>query len=239
MAAARYKGLPYKKVNLLPVQHKIQMKLMTGADSVPAMKAGSQKIATSRAIMRTLDALRPEPPLYPTDPDEHARVEEAVVWSDGDFQDVGRRLIWSQMVRAPDQLFNYSAGEKLPIPEALGRPLGKPTAMIARWYNKGSDENVQSDLVKLPGLLDKVDDYIEQGVIGGKQPYAADFLIGASLALWMTMDDIRPFVVDRPGGKLAARLFPDYKGSVKSGVLPSAWFDTLREAPAATSAQPA
>lgn len=237
MAAARYKGVPFKKVNLIPVQHKLQLKLTMGTTTVPAMKCDGEKLGDSLSIMRTLESVAPEPAIFPADPDLRTRVEQAAKWSDGDFQDIGRRLLWSQIKRSPDQMMSFAQGEKMPIPMSISKPLLGPVAKIASSYNKATDENVRADLAKLPGLLDKIDQMIEEGTIGGEQPNAADFLIGASLGLWMTIADLRPFIEGRPCGQLADRLFPDYKGFVKSGILPAEWFDPLREA--STKAQPA
>ncbi len=238
MAAARYKGVPFKKINLIPVQHKPQLKLTMGTATVPAMKCDGEKISGSLSIMRTLESIAPEPAIFPADPDLRARVEQAAEWSDGDYQDVGRRLLWSQIKRSPDQMLSFAQGEKMPIPMSISKPLLGPVAKIASSYNKATDDNVRADLAKLPGLLDKVDWLIEDGTIGGEQPNVADFLITASLALWMTIADLRPFIEQRPGGQLADRLYPDYKGFVKSGILPAEWFNPLRDAETARAAQP-
>ena len=45
------------------------------------------------------------------------------------------------------------------------------------------------DLAALPGLIDRVDELIAQGVIGGAEPNAADYQIATSISLLLTMDD--------------------------------------------------
>ena len=229
MAAARHKGIAFKKVIVLPVQHKFQMKLMFGQNTVPGMKANDQRVSGSINILRTLEALQPEPTICPSDPHHLEKVMQAAVWSDGDLQDIGRRLVWSQLTRAPSELFNFSAGEKLPVPKFLARPMAKPTAMIAAHYNDASDQKVRSDIAKLPALLDEIDALITAGVIGMPKPNIADFLICSSVALWLTMDDFRPAIEQRPCAQLAARVLPDYPGNIKAGILPSEWLAPLRD----------
>jgi glutathione S-transferase len=199
------------------------------------MKYDGVRYHDSLGIMRAFESIEPDPPIFPAEPELRARVEQAARWSDGDFQCMGRRLLWSHIVRKPGAMMSFAQGEKMPIPMSVSRPLLKPVAMVASRYNRASEQNVRDDLAKLPSVLDRVDELVADGTIGGPQPNVADFLIGASLSLWLTLDDLRPYIEDRPGGQLATRLFPDYKGRVESGVLPSTWFDPLRQAETAAS----
>ena len=61
-------------------------------------------------------------------------------------------------------------------------------------------------------MLDQIDGWIADGLIGGAEPNVADFQIATTLALLMTLDDLRPAIEARPAGKLAQRLAPGYPG---------------------------
>jgi glutathione S-transferase len=228
------KGLPYKKIVVIPPAHRLQMTLMFGARTVPAMKyvdneGRTEKVQTSCAIMRTLDSIKPDPPLYPTNVEERRRVLAAEKWADGDFQSLGRRLIWSHLKRSPQAMLSFAAGERVPLPAFMQKLAAGPVSKIQSRLNRADDEQVRADLASLPGLLDQIDAYIADGVIGGEPPNAADLQIAASLDLWMTMDDIRPLVENRPAGKLARRIFPDSGGGhVSGGVLPAEWLAAAR-----------
>ena len=74
----------------------------------------------------------------------------------------------------------------------------------------------------MPGLIDRVDELIESGVIGGDERNAADFQIATSVALLMTMDDIEPLIAGRPVADLARRIAPGFPGHAPKG-LPPAW----------------
>ena len=76
-------------------------------------------------------------------------------------------------------------------------------AALARRLNRATDENVRRDLAALPGMIDRVDELIEQGVIGGPERNAADYQIATSVSLLLTMDDIRPMIEGRPAERLA------------------------------------
>jgi glutathione S-transferase len=97
--------------------------------------------------------------------------------------------------------------------------------------NDSTDETVRSTLASIGPALDEVDRLIAQGVIGGQQPNAADFQIGASVALLRTFEDVRDAIEDRPAAELARRLYSWYPGHV-SASFPPEWLEPLR-APAA------
>ena len=83
----------------------------------------------------------------------------------------------------------------------------------------------------LPGLLDRIDAWIADGVLNGEELNAADFQIAPSLALAMTLDDLRPAIENRPASDLARRVAPNYPGKTPP-ILPPAWLQQLRDATA-------
>jgi glutathione S-transferase len=80
----------------------------------------------------------------------------------------------------------------------------------------------------LPAALDHVDGLIADGVIGGKEPNAADFQIGTSVRVLMTYDDLAPAIEGRPAAKHAAALMAHYPSHVPAGYLPEGWVEPLR-----------
>ena len=76
-------------------------------------------------------------------------------------------------------------------------------------------------------MLQRIDDWIAEGVLGGEQLNAADLQIAASTRLAMTLDDLRPAIEARPAGEHAVRVVPEYPGQVPP-VLPAAWLESLR-----------
>ncbi|MBI5309857.1 MAG: glutathione S-transferase [Actinobacteria bacterium] len=231
------KGLDYKKVVVIPPAHRLQMKLMFGSRTVPAIKytdaSGTvEKVQTTRAIFRMLDSLVPEPRLFPAAQAERDRVIAAETWADGNFQDVGRRLTWAHLRRSPQAMLSYSTGDRVPLPAFVQSAAAKPVAAIQAALNKADDERVRRDLAELPEMLDKIDGYIADGVIGGESPNAADLQIAATLNLWMSMDDLRDAIEQRPCGQLTRRIFPagETHGHVQGGILPADWLAPVRQA---------
>jgi glutathione S-transferase len=123
-------------------------------------------------------------------------------------------------------LASYSEGARLGVPVGLAVKTGQPLVALSARLNEATDENVRADLGALPGMLQRVDDWIAAGVLGGEDLNAGDLQVGTSLRLLMTLEDLRPFIADRPAGRLAMRVDPGYPGSAPP-ILPAAWLEPL------------
>ena len=183
----------------------------------------------SREIARELERLRPEPPLFPTDQARRAAVEEAERFGDEELQHPIRQILWWTIRRDKSSLRSYSEGAKLGVPIGLAVKTGGPIVAASARFNEANDDNVKRDLAALPALLQRVDDYIAAGTIGGERPNAADFQIAPSIGLALTLADLRPAIENRPAGELAKRLVPDYPGHTLP-ILPAEWLAPLRVA---------
>jgi len=226
----RHKGIPFKRTDLMPVISKGVLRgLGFPRNTVPAIKLDGEKVQGSRQIARELERLRPEPPLFPSDPEQRAAVEEAERFGDEELQHPIRQILWWTIRRDKSSLRSYSEGAKLGVPIGLAVATGGPIVAASARFNQATDDNVKRDLAALPGLLQRVDDLIAAGVLGGEQPNAADFQIAPSLGLALTLDDLRPAIEGRPAGELAKRLVPDYPGHTPP-ILPAEWLAPLRVA---------
>ena len=224
-----HKGIQAKRVDLPNAAHRpILRALGFSGTTVPAVKVEGRKIQTTRGLARALDELRPDPPLLPADPALRPRVEEAERWGDEELQGVARRLAFSSpMRRRRTDFVDFFEGPLLGIPPRVAVATAAPLLALSAKLNKSTDDAVKADLVALPGMLDHVESLIREGVIGGPQRNAADFQIAASLRLLMCFDDIRPAIENRPAGRLALQIVPDYAGHVGPG-LPADWLAPLR-----------
>jgi glutathione S-transferase len=228
-----HKGLPYERTDLMPGIHKgILRALRFPGSTVPAIKVDGRRVQGSREISRELERLRPEPPLFPADPGLRTAVEEAERFGDEDLQAPVRRILWNALKRDRSPLRSYAEGARLGIPIGVAVRTSAPIVTGAAAYNKASDENVRRDLAALPGLLQRIDDWIGEGLLNGEALNAADFQIAPSIRLAMTLADLRPAIAARPAGELAMRVAPDYPGDAPP-VLPPAWLEPLRASVAA------
>jgi glutathione S-transferase len=220
--ALELKGIPYKLVELMPAMHAAHQRLRFGQRTVPGIKfEDGEKVVGSRAILRRLEALVPDPPLLPADAERRAMVEEAERWGDEVLQPMARRLVWLGMRRHPSSIVSFSEHSTLPVPDVMARLSAPMIARIEWQLNDVSEEAVRDDLAALPGHLDRIDGWIADRLIGGQEPNAADLQLAPTLRLMMVIGDARVLIEGRPCADLALRLFPRWDGDVPAGVLPA------------------
>jgi glutathione S-transferase len=220
------KGAVYDRVDLFPALSRVWLRL-TGFPSgrVPALRLDGVRVEGSRAIARALDARWPEPPLFPAGAAACARVEEIEAWGDGPLQEVARRIILWALIhdRAAPRAALEGARLQFRIPVGLAARLAWPVLRLDAALNDVSADSVRADLTSLPGMLDRIDDWIAGGDLGGVPPTAADYQLAGSLRLLLTLDDLAPYFRDRAADGLARRLIPDFPGRVAAGVFPNGW----------------
>ncbi len=71
--ALQLKSIDYKRVDLLPMTQMLVGPLLYGGATVPGMRGNGERLVGSRAIMRRLDELAPEPPLLAASGRPHLR----------------------------------------------------------------------------------------------------------------------------------------------------------------------
>jgi glutathione S-transferase len=222
--ALELKGIPYRRVELIPVAHRVPQWLRFRAITVPGLVfEDGERVVGSRAIVRALDERVAAPPLLPADAAARAAVEHAEEWGDGVLQPLVRRVLWAAVRRAPGTMMSYSEGAKLPVPRPVARASAPLVARAAGWVNGAGDGPVRADLAHLDTQLDRVDGWIADGTLDGETPNAADLQIASGLRLLLTVADVAPRLEDRPAGALARRWFPAYPGATPAGLLPAAW----------------
>lgn len=229
-AAARaleIKGIEFQTVYLVPVFHKLHQKIrFRDGSTVPGVIFDDgRKVLSSKAIVREVERTHPEPALFPADPEKRKRVEEAESWGDEVLQPIGRRVVWTALLRNPRAQQSYAEGVKLmpPTPAPMARLAAKPVSIMERRINKATDSGVQADLKALPRHVERIEGWIRDGVLTTDgTPNAADLQIASSLRLLMTIEDLEPYFNDTVT-EYALRVVPEYPGKTPKGALPAEW----------------
>lgn len=219
-AALRHKGLPFERIDLVPGEHPDQMEAVYGEGrrTVPGAVIGGEPVHGSRAILARLEALAPEPALYP-EPIADA-VRDAERWGDEALQDLGRRLPWGALHFRPEAMGTFGGVGPL---DPAGTDFAIAYARGSWRYHRITAARLAEDLAGLPAKLNEVDALAARGALGGERPTAADLQIGATLRVLLCVGDLRPLLDGRPGVEIARRWFPDYPGDVPAGAFPAGW----------------
>jgi glutathione S-transferase len=232
MLMLEHKQVPYRRVDIVTLLHPVVVRLH-GFDAggqtrtaggrrtfglrlgdrlgtVPALAANGHRISTNYAIGRFLDEHHPQPPLLPADPEQRAAVEEAERWANETLQMIARRILGAAVVRDPAAFSRSSADGRLGYilyKRELTRRLVVPR--ILRDVFAASPAADRDPVAELPPMLDRIDAWIADDVLGGTELNAADFMVAPSLALILYRPDAMPMFEGRPALELLDRLLPE------------------------------
>jgi glutathione S-transferase len=231
MLMLEHKQVPYRRVEVVTLLHPLVARLRgfdAGGETriaghrrppglriadrlatVPGLAHQDERISSNRQIARFLDERHPEPPLLPADPGRRAAVEQAEAWGNEVLQMSARRIMLAAARRDPAGMSRVTADGRLGCllyRHALTRRLVVPRISRGFATSQASERKLMAEL---PALLDRVDSWIGEGVIGGAELNAADFMIAPSLALILYRPDVRPLFEGRPALRLVDRLLPD------------------------------
>lgn len=178
--------------------------------TVPGLNADGERISTNYAIARFLDERHPDPPLFPAAPEQRAAVEETERWANGPLQMAARRIPGAAIARDPEAFSGSTADGRLGhllYKHALTRRLVIPR--LSRSVFAASPNPARDPAEELPALLDRIDAWIAEGVLGGPELNAADFMVAPSLALILYRPELLPMFAGRPALELVDRLLPE------------------------------
>jgi glutathione S-transferase len=179
--------------------------------TVPGLAAGRERISTNHGIARFLDRRHPEPPLFPADPAERRAVEEAERWANEELQMPARRIALGWAVRDPKGASRSGADGRMGY---LLYRRERVRRLVIPWigrrvFNVPGPDADHELLAQLPALLDRVDAFVRDGVLGGAQRNVADFMVASSLALILYRPDVMHLFRGRPALELVDGILPE------------------------------
>jgi glutathione S-transferase len=177
--------------------------------TVPALRMNGDRVETNREIARYLESRQPDPPLFPSDPEQRRAVEEAETWGSEIFQMAARRLVLAAGLH-PEVLINRANEGRLgPLLFRSEWVRLHGTRAIARLVFRANRDAEQELLASLPDQLDRIDGWVESGVLNGDQLNAGDLMLAPSIALLTYRSDVRPELEARPLMRLIDRVLPE------------------------------
>jgi glutathione S-transferase len=217
----RHKGVPYRRIDLANGSQKFVLPLLRfRSATAPVLRLDGRRVSGTMRIARALDALRPDPPLFPAE--DRATVEGAEAWADGPLQDGIRQVARWVTVQDAESMATYLDGTHLGLPPHVVKRALPALRPVVNARLRVTDETARACALALGAQLDRVDALLAEGVIGGDQPNAADFQVATSVRLMMTADQLGEHIAARPAGAHAVRVCPEYPGRMRA-VIPEEW----------------
>lgn len=224
-----HKEIEHRLVNLVPGTHAAAVRMLGfRSGTVPALKLEGRRVQGSLAISRALEEAQPQPPLFPSDPRERIRVQDAERWGDEVLQPVPRQLGGWLFANRPQLRAKLVREAGVPASRLVGLAGWPVTWYFAHKVGANDFDFVTRTAGRLPALLDQVDELLDEGTIGGEQRNAADFQIGTSVRLLMSFADLAPALEGRKAARFATDLMPDYPTGIPAGLVPQEWLEPLR-----------
>lgn len=219
-AMLRHKGIEHSLVTVPPGAHPAVMRALGfPGGTVPGVVIDGRRLQGTLEISRALDELAPEPPLFPAE--RRAEVEAAEAWAESTLQHVPRRAFRWALASRQDVREEANRRLGLPLAGYVALAMGPPAMAFAR-VTGVSPEVVERDVRALPEWLERADDLVAQGTIGGDAPNAADFQIGSTVAALLAFEDFEGLLAGRPVFRVAERHFRPPKVTLPR-FLPAAW----------------
>jgi glutathione S-transferase len=205
------KGIDYDLVHVLPGNQRVHLRLAGfRGGTVPALKLDGRRIQGTISIARELEAVAPDPPLFPDDPEARRRADEAERWGDREFQGVPRRILrWGLMKDAGLRTWLAEVDGAMPMPKVAGRVGGPISIYYARVVGADADQ-VRKDIAQVPSLLDRVDELFAEKVLTRDRPSAATLQVMSSVRALLGFSDFEEQVGARSFAALARELFPHF-----------------------------
>jgi glutathione S-transferase len=200
-----HKGIPFRRVNFPPGPHRVLVRVLGfPGDRVPAVKfEDGRRAQGTRELPRVLDELVPERPLVPADPEGL----EAEAWADDVLQQWARRMVASTGARNPDALAGRGADGRLGALLSQFEPSRRAIARGVLVVFRVTKEQRRDDRERTGEILDRVDAWIETGVLNGDELRSPDFAVASSLALVEYILALQPELRRRPSMALVQRVF--------------------------------
>jgi len=183
--ALEHKGIAHRRRSPLPGIHMAIALWLTGGEqkTLPILQLNGRTIGDSTAAIAALEEYRPEPALYPSDPDERRRALELEDFFDEQLGPYTRVLPFHELLAEPE-LFAELAAQSVP------GPLGKAKGVVGFYANTytrlrwgaGSDEAAVEARAKIIAALDRLEAELDAnggGYLVGERFTVADLTAAA------------------------------------------------------------
>ena len=193
--ALDYKDIPHERRVPMPGLHGVRAAVLTrGAQRrLPVLDLNGRRLWDSTAIIAALEEDRPEPPLYPDDPQERAEALAHEDWFDEHLGPDMRRLVWFHTLPDTDATAAALFTDASPTRERLLRMTAPVSRRAVSADYKINPDSVAAARGTLFEAMDRIEEAIgPEGYLVGDRFSVAD-LAGAALFTPLLAPPERPY----------------------------------------------
>jgi glutathione S-transferase len=181
--ALDWKGVPHVRRSLLPVWHIPRMLWLTRQTQTPALELGREVVTDSTRILERLEALYPEPALYPAGPAERRRAVELEAFLDEELGPHLRRVLFFELLDHADYAAQLFAVGEAPATRTRYRSWFPVSRAIIRTTMGIDSRHAEESRRRVAASLDRLERELPaSGYLVGDRFSVADLTAAALLA---------------------------------------------------------
>jgi glutathione S-transferase len=182
--ALDWKGIQHVRRSLLPGWHVPRVLSLTRQTKVPVLvRDGGEVVADSTRIIERLEAVKPDPPLYPADPAERRRALELEELFDEEIGPHTRRMFFFEALDHPDYVVALFAEGERPATRALYRAAFPLNRAVMRFAMRIDAPRVAESRRRVDAALDRLERELRpSGYLAGDAFSVADLTAAALLS---------------------------------------------------------
>ena len=180
--ALDYKRVPHVRRAVTPALQELRARRLRAGRTVPILQVNGRAIGDSAKIIEEIERRWPEPPLYPSDPEERRRALELEDYFDEDCGPDLRRVLFNDNLAEPEKFLGMLYGPDHPR-FGLLKALSPVLARVVKWRYEIQSDRVAHSREVVRAALHKVEaEAGPSGYLVGDCFGVADVLVGSGLA---------------------------------------------------------
>jgi glutathione S-transferase len=231
--ALDYKRVPHVRRAVTPGLQELRARRLRAGRTVPVLQLNGRAIGDSTRIIEEIERRWPEPPLYPSDPEERRRALELEEYFDEDCGPDVRRVLFNDNLTEPEKFIGIFSGPDHPRLGLL-KALSPVLAPVVKWRWEIQPERVARSREVVRSALDKIEaEAGPSGYLVGDSFTVAD-LTGASILGLIVVPPEFPYIKLHPDERAAQ--FREFRASLKDR-LGFKWVEDIYSRHRGTSAE--
>ena len=235
--ALDYKDIAHERRVPMPGLHGMRAMVLThGAQRrLPVVEIDGRRIGDSTAIIAALEELKPDPALYPDDPERRRRALELEDFFDEEAAPQVRGFMWHHTLRDVDAMATALFTRPSPVRERMLRATAPVAKVLVRADYHADEGSVQAHRDQIRRAMDRLEAEIgASGYLVGESFTVADLTASALFTpliapperpylpptVMPAIQELREEITARPGGRYVLEMYARHRA--RSGALAEA-----------------
>ena len=227
--ALDHKRWPHTRKTLIPGFHVAAARWLSGQNQLPILRIDGRVLAGSAHILDEIERLRPDPPLFPADPEARQRALRIQAYFDEEVAPDLRRLFWATYIQRPAACARMATDGSSTGTRLVWRGLFRVMRPLLRANMGMSAGQLAAARERLQSYFDRLESEIDpSGYLVGDRFGVADLAAAAVMTAiirppefpyplpepWPPeLVELRASVADHPGCRWVLQIYARHRGT--------------------------